>query len=229
MILHDKLNEIVPVWRARARTLVKEHGNVKVNDFTIDQVYGGMRDVEVLVTDISYVDPATGIRLRGFTIPEVLEKLPKVKGATMPYVGGLYYLLLTGEVPTLDQALAVEAEWQARAFVPAHVENVLRVMPDDAHPMTLFSQGILALQTESQFVKRYNAGMKKDEYWIPTLEDSLNLIAKLPALAALIYCKKYSKCEMGQADPNLDWAGNFARRLGIANKEYEDLARLYFI
>lgn len=229
MILHDKLNEIVPVWRARARKLVKEHGTVKVNDFTIDQVYGGMRDVEVLVTDISYVDPATGIRLRGLTIPEVLEKLPKVKGATMPYVGGLYFLLLTGEVPTPDQALAVEAEWRARAFVPAHVENVLRVMPDDTHPMTLFSQGILALQTESQFVKCYNAGMKKDEYWIPTLEDSLNLIAKLPALAALIYCKKYSKCEMGQAAPNLDWAGNFARRLGIANKEYEDLARLYFI
>ncbi len=229
MILQDKLTAILPAWRARARKLVKEHGNVKVNDFTIEQVYGGMRDVEVLVTDISYVDPATGIRFRGYTIPEVLEKLPKAKGATMPYVGGLYYLLLTGDVPTTDQALAVEAEWQTRAFVPAHVENVLRVMPDETHPMTLFSQGILALQTESQFVKRYDAGMKKDEYWVAALEDSMNLIAKLPVLAALIYCKKYSKCEMGQADPQLDWAGNFARRLGIANKEYEDLARLYFI
>lgn len=229
MILHDKLNEIVPVWRERVRKLIKDYGHVKVNDFTIEQVYGGMRDVEVLVTDISYVDPATGIRFRGYTIPEVLEKLPKADGATMPYVGGLYYLLLTGEIPTREQARAVEAEWQARAFVPAHVENVLRVMPDDTHPMTLFSQGVLALQTEAQFVKRYHTGMKKDEYWIPTLEDSLNLIAKLPTLAALIYCKKYSKCEMGQADPNLDWAGNFARRLSIANKEYEDLARLYFI
>jgi citrate synthase len=229
MILHDKLNEIVPVWRERVRKLLKEHGNVKVNYFTIDQVYGGMRDVEVLVTDISYVDPATGIRFRGYTIPEVLDKLPKADGATMPYVGGLYYLLLTGEIPTTEQARAVEAEWQARAFVPVHVENVLRVMPDETHPMTLFAQGILALQTESQFVKRYSAGMKKDEYWIPTLEDSLNLIAKLPVLAAMIYCKKYSKCEMGQADPKLDWAGNFARRLGIANKEYEDLMRLYMI
>jgi citrate synthase len=229
MILQDKLTEIVPGWRERARRLVKEHGSVKVNDFTIDQVYGGMRDVEVLVTDISYVDPMTGIRFRGFTIPEVLEKLPKARGATMPYVGGLFYLLLVGEMPTAEQARAVEAEWRERAFVPAHVESVLRVMPDETHPMTLFAQAILALQTESQFVKRYNAGMKKDEYWIAALEDGMNLIAKLPALAAMIYCKKYSKCEMGQADPNLDWAGNFARRLGIASREYEDLARLYFI
>lgn len=229
MILRDKLNESVPVWRERVRTLVKERGSVKVNDFTIEQVYGGMRDVEVLVTDISYIDPATGIRLRGYTIPQVLEKLPKATGATMPYVGGLYYLLVTGEMPTTAQAQAVEAEWHARAFIPAHVENVLRVMPDETHPMTLFAQGILALQTESQFVKRYHAGMKKDDYWIPTLEDSLNLTAKLPALATLIYCKKYRKCEMSQADPNLDWAGNFARRLGIVNREYEDLARLYFI
>ncbi len=229
MILYDKLNEIVPVWRERVRKLLKEYGNVKVNDFTIDQVYGGMRDVEVLVTDISYVDPATGIRFRGYTIPEVLEKLPKADGATMPYVGGLYYLLLTGEIPTAEQARAVEAEWQARAAMPAHVEQVLRAMPNETHPMTLFSQGILALQTEAQFVKRYHAGMKKDEYWIPMLEDSLNLIARLPVLVAMIYCKKYSKCEMGQADPHLDWAGNFARRLGIVNKEYEDLSRLYMI
>ena len=229
MILQDKLTEILPAWRERTRKLIKEHGEVKVNDFTIEQVYGGMRDVEVLVTDISYVDPTTGIRFRGYTIPEVLDKLPKAKGATMPYVGGLYYLLLTGEAPTTDQAVAVEAEWKARAFIPAHVENVLRVMPDETHPMTLFAQGILALQTDSQFVKRYDAGMKKEEYWIAALEDSMNLIAKLPALAAMIYCKKYSKCEMGQPDPNLDWAGNFARRLGIANKEYEDLTRLYLV
>ncbi len=229
MILQDKMTEILPAWRERARKLVKEQGNVRVNDFTIDQVFGGMRDVEVLVTDISYVDPATGIRLRGYTIPEVLEKLPKAKSATMPYVGGLYYLLLTGELPTTEQALAVEAEWKARAAIPAHVENVLRAMPDETHPMTLFSQGVLALQTESQFVKRYSAGMKKDEYWIAALEDSLNLIAKLPVLAAMIYCRKYSKCEVGRADPGLDWAGNFAHELGVANKEYEDLTRLYMI
>ena len=101
------------------RKLVKEKGDVKVGEVTIGQIYGGMRDVRGLVTDISYVDPAEGIRFRGYTIPELLEKLPKPEGSEIPYVGGLYYLLLVGSIPTLEEALAVEEEWKARSEVPA--------------------------------------------------------------------------------------------------------------
>jgi citrate synthase len=97
---------------------VKESGDVKVDEVTISQVYGGMRDVKSLVTDISYVDPSEGIRFRGYTIPEVLEKLPKLNDTEIPFAGGLYYLLLIGELPTKDQALEVEIEWKMRANVP---------------------------------------------------------------------------------------------------------------
>ncbi len=55
--------------------------------------------VKSLVTDISYLDPQEGIRYRGYTLPEVFEKLPKAPGAEMPYVEGLYFLLLTGDIP----------------------------------------------------------------------------------------------------------------------------------
>lgn len=229
MQLEDKIASLLPQWRERARKLTKEYGATEVGRITVEQIYGGMRDIEGLVTDISYVDPQTGIRFRGFTIPEVLEKLPKPPGATVPYVGGLYYLLLTGELPTAEQAKAVEAEWKARAFVPRHVDHVLRAMPEDTHPMTMLSMAVLALQPSAVFAKRYNEGMSKDEYWIPMLEDSLNLIAKLPEIAATIYCIKFKKCDVYVPDPNLDWGGNFARLMGVANKEYEDLARLYFI
>ncbi len=229
MQLQDQIAARLPEWRERVRKLTKEYGNTQVGTITIKQIYGGMRDIEGLVTDISYVDPQTGIRFRGFTIPEVLEKLPKPPGATVPYVGGLYYLLLTGEIPTAEQAQQVEAEWKARSFVPQHVVNVLRGMPEDTHPMTLFSMAVLALQPSSVFAKRYSAGMKKEEYWIPMLEDSMNLIAKLPEIAATIYCLKYPKCEVYVPDSNLDWGGNFARMMGVQNPEYEDLSRLYFI
>ena len=87
MILKDKIQEQLPSWRERVRKLVKEKGDVKVGEVTIAQVYGGMRDVKSLVTDISYVDPVEGIRFRGYTIPEILEKLPKPKGAEMPFAG----------------------------------------------------------------------------------------------------------------------------------------------
>ena len=59
----------LPAWRERVAKLVKESANVKVDEVTIGQVYGGMRGVKGLVTDISYVDPGEGIRFRGYTIP----------------------------------------------------------------------------------------------------------------------------------------------------------------
>ncbi len=229
MILHDKISAQLPDWRARVTKLVKEYGSVKVGDVTVKQVYGGMRGVKALVTDISYVDPNHGIRFRGHAIPEVLEKLPKPEGAEMPYVGGLYYLLMVGDFPTKEQALAVEAEWAKNSDVPKHVFDVLRAMPKDTHPMTLFAQAILALQGESKFAKRYAEGMTKMEYWEPALDDAIGLTAKLGVVAAFIYRLKYRDGSEPKYDPNLDYGANFARMLGVEDKKYEDMARLYFI
>ena len=229
MILHEKIAAQLPEWRERVKKLVKEHGDVVVDQVTIGQIYGGMRDVKVMVTDISYVDPAEGIRFRGYSIPEVLSKLPKPEGAGMPYVGGLYYLLLVGEIPTKEQACAVEAEWARRSTIPQHVYEALRAMPKETHPMTLFTLAVQSLQTQSEFARRYHEGMRKDEYWEPMLEDSLNLTAKLPVIAAFIYNLKYNGGEISQVDPSLDWGANFARMMGVKDKGYEDLARLYFI
>lgn len=229
MILKDKIAAQLPAWRERVKRLIKDSGHVKVDEVTIEQVYGGMRDVKVLVTDISYVDPNEGIRFRGFTIPEILQKLPRPQGAEMPYVGGLYYLLLVGEMPTLEDALAVEAEWKARGEVPQYIFDILRAMPADSHPMMLFSLAVMALQRESVFARRYHEGMRKDEYWQPMLEDSLSLSAKLPEIAAFIYRLKYKDGAIIPPDPDLDWGANFAHMIGIDDPEYYDLARLYFI
>ncbi len=74
----------------------------------------------------------------------------------MPLVGGLYYLLLIGEVPTKEQAMEVEAEWAKRATVPDYVYKMIRSMPKETHPMTLFSQAVLALQNGSVFASKYH-------------------------------------------------------------------------
>jgi len=229
MILTEKIQEQLPTWRERVRKLIKESGDVKVGEVTIAQIYGGMRDVKSLVTDISYVDPVEGIRFRGFTISEILDRLPKPKGAGMPYVGGLFYLFLVGSIPTVDQAIQVEEEWKKRGKVPQYVFDAIRALPDDAHPMTLFTLAVLTLQRESLFSKQYHEGLKKDQYWIPMLEDSINLTAKLPEIAAFIYRLKYKNGDIIPPDPNLDWAGNFAHMMGIKDRLYEDLSRLYFL
>jgi citrate synthase len=95
--------------------------------------------------------------------------------------------------------------------------------------MMLFSQAILALQHESIFAQRYQEGMTKFDYWEPMLEDSLNLTAKLPTIAAFIYSLKYGSGEFSSPNPNLDWGANFAYMMGIDTPEYRDLSRLYFI
>ena len=205
MILHDKIAAQLPDWRARVTKLVKEQGEIVLDKVTIGQVYGGMRDIKSLVTDISFVDPATGIKFRGMAIPEVLEKLPKPDGATIPYVGGLFYLLLIGEVPTRAEAEAVEAEWARRADVPGYVYDMLRAMPKNTHPMVLLSQAVLALQGTSEYAKKYSQGIKKDVYWEPTLEDAMNLTAKLPVIAAFIYRLKYGD---GKEDAFIDILAN---------------------
>jgi citrate synthase len=228
MKLKEKLREKIDAWRPRTTKLLKEHGDVKLGDVTIAQAIGGMRGVKCLVTDISYLDPLEGIRFRGFTIPETLAKLPKVPGAEMPYVEGFLHLLLTGDIPTEAETLEIVEEFKKRHKTPKYVFDMLKALPKDSHPMAMFSAAIVAMQRESNFVKSYNEGIGKMEYWDPTYEDALNLLAKLPEIAAFIYRWKYKNGDIIDPDPKLDMGGNFAHMMGI-KKPYDDVARLYFI
>ncbi|GAB1471280.1 citrate (Si)-synthase [Chloroflexota bacterium] len=230
MILHEKISAQLPARRERIRVLAKEHGDVVVEQVTIGQIVGGMRDIKSLLTDVSFVDPAEGIRFRGMTIPETLKALPKAKGGKMPLVGGLFYLLLIGEIPSKEQALEVEAEWAKRATVPDHVFKMLKSMPKETHPMTLFSQAVLALQNGSVFASKYHS-MKKDQYWEAALDDSLDLTAKLPLIAAFIYRMKYfGETSKPKFNPKQDYGLNFSRMMKVSDRKgYAELARLYFI
>jgi len=226
--LKEKLAEKIPAYQKRVARLVKEYGDVEVDKVHIRQLYGGMRGVKALTTDISYLDPMEGIRFRGYTIPECLEKLPKPKGAEMPFVEGHVYLLLTGEMPTQENIQDVVDDFKARNKVPHYVFDMLRAMPRDTHPMTMFSAAVLAMQRESEFVKRYNEGMNKMEYWEPMYEDAMNLLAKLPEIAAYIYRMKYKADTPIPSNPDLDFGANFAHMMGI-DHPYDEISRLYFI
>jgi citrate synthase len=221
----------IPEWRERMRALAKEHGDLVVDKVTIGQLVGGMRDIKSLLTDVSYVDPAEGIRFRGLSIAETLRALPTARGGKLPLVGGLYYLLLVGEIPTKEQALQVEAEWAKRAELPDYVYKMLKAMPKDTHPMILLTQAVMALARDSAFSRQYQQGMKKDAYWQPALEDSLDLTARLPVIAAFIYRYKYlGRKGKPRYNPRQDYGLNFARMIGVADRKgYADLARLYFI
>ena len=227
-LLKKHLSEKIESWRPRTRKLLKEYGDVKVGEVSISQVIGGARGVKSLTTDISYLDPFEGIRFRGYTIPETLAKLPKVPGNEMPYVEGFFYLLLTGDIPSDEDVKDVAEEFNKRQHVPEYVFDVIRTLPKDSHPMVMLSTAILAMERESEFVKEYNAGLGKMDLWKPTYEDAMNLLAKLPQIAAFIYRYKYKDDDIIKPDTSLDLGGNFAHMMGI-DKPYDEVARLYFL
>ncbi len=226
--LKDKLYEKIQAWRPRMEKLIKEYGDTVVDQVTISQVIGGMRGLKSLVTDISYLDPNEGIRYRGYTLPEVFEKLPKPKGGDMPYVEGLFFLLLTGDMPNDNDVAEVADEINKRRILPRYVYEVIDAFPCCSHPMAIFSTAILTMNRESFFTKKYHAGLNKLDYWDPTYEDSLNLLAKLPEIGAYIYRKLYREGNRIQSNPNLDLGGNFAHMMGIG-KPYDDVTRMNFI
>lgn len=83
------------------------------------------------------------------------------------------------------------------------------------HPMTQLGIAVASLNTKSKFAAAYEKGTKKSEYWTYTLEDSLDLIAKLPSIAARIYYNIKNPGKRGTSDcvhtlavnPNLDLVG----------------------
>ena len=227
--LKQTLKQKIEAFRPRTQKLNKDFAEVVIDKVTIGQAIGGARDVHCLVTDISYLDPQEGIRFRGKTIPETFAALPKVPGCQQPYVEGFFYFLLTGDIPTGEQAEEIAGEWRARGALPSYVLDVLRALPSDTHPMTMLSIGILAMQRESVFARRHGEGtLKKNDQWDPMYEDAMTLLARLPALASSIYRMKYKGGSFTAPSPDLDWGGNFARMMGIA-RPYDEVMRMYFI
>ena len=86
-----------------------------------------------------------GIRFRGKTIPEIQEALPKAPGGSEPLPEGLFWLLLTGEIPTQEQVDALSKDWAARAAIPEFVEELLDRCPPTLHPMSQFSLAVTAV------------------------------------------------------------------------------------
>jgi citrate synthase len=226
--LKERLFKKIEQHRPRTEKLLKEHGDVVVDQVTIKQIIGGMRGVKSLVTDISYLDPNEGIRYRGYTLPEVFEKLPKPEGSDMPYVEGLVYLLLTGDIPTEKEVNETKDEISKRRILPRYVYEVIDSFPSGSHPMTIFSAAIMTLQRESLFARKHAEGMNKLDYWDATYEDAMNLLSKLPEIGAYIYARLYRDGNRIQSDPALDFGSNFAHMMGIP-KPYDEVARLHFI
>lgn len=217
--LFNRLQELIPEWRAERLKLIKEKGNIELSGCTVAQAYGGMRGVKGMICDTSLVEPDKGLIIRGYPLLDIKDLWPEET----------YYLLLTGELPDEEAKKDLMAEYDKRAHVPEYVWDILYAMPKDSHPMCMLNTAILAMEKESVFRQWYDKGMTKAEYWIPMLEDSLQILAKLPSIAAGVYRIRYDKGDLIPWTPGLDWGANFGNMLGLADPDgsLATLMRLY--
>jgi citrate synthase len=226
-IIKTRFKEKADESAAEIKDLLKENGNKVIGEVTLSQIYQGMRGITGLVTETSLLDAQDGIRFRGYSIPELQEKLPKAPGGREPLPEGLFYLMLIGEMPDEEDANHITAVWQRRSHVPQHVFNAIDALPLNTHPMTMYVVGVMALQTESNFAKDYAKGISKKDYWNATYDDAMDLIARLPRIAAYVYRRKYKNNEHIQPNGLLDWAGNLAHMMGFEDESFKELMRLY--
>ncbi len=219
MLLKDKLAAQIPGLREEISNFVKAHGDKDISKVTVAQAYGGMRGVRAMVCDTSEVPPDKGLIIREIPIKDIAEKLPEE----------IFFLLCTGDLPNKAELADLQKEYAARCEVPEYVWKVLEAMPKDSHPMCMLDTAILVMEKESKFRARYTEGMKKTDYWEPMLEDSLDILAKLPNIAAGIYRMRFNKGPRIAPKKDLDWGANYAHMLGLPDPKgtLADLMRLY--
>jgi len=217
--IFEKLSSKFHIWRDEVSNIIASCKDEVVSEVTVGQLYGGMRSVRSLVCDTSRVPPDQGLIIRGKLLKDVIDKSPEE----------IYYLLLTGEFPDKEELAQFSSDIKKRKSIPSYVWDVLKAMPDDSHPMTMLNTAILVLQKESVFARKYDVGMKKEDYWKYTLEDALNLVAKVPGIAAGIYRIRFNKGELIHIDPEMDLTGDYVHMLGIKKEGFYELMRIYLV
>ena len=220
-LLKQELRIQIPSVQNEIKQLIVEKGDQKISDVTVAQAFSGLRGIKAFVCDTSSVSAEKGLIIRGIPLLDITHILPEE----------VFFLLLTGLLPNEDELADLKKDFSSHLEVSDYVWNVISEMPDDAHPMTLFNIGILAMQGESVFRKKYDEGMPKTEFWEAILEDGIRLLAKLPTLGAGIYRMRFNKGDRIPPDSTQDWAGNFVHMIGLPDEtgDFHKLMQLYFM
>ncbi|PKI85219.1 citrate (Si)-synthase [Malassezia vespertilionis] len=231
--IYEAVGAIVPEKREQLAKLKSDYASTKLGEVNVGHVLGGMRGLKCMLWEGSVLDSESGITFHGKSIPDTQKVLPTAadvghKGKEM-LPESMLWLLLTAKVPTADEAKALSSELNQRGTLPDYLNKIIDTFPKDLHPMTQFSAAVTALNMNSKFAAAYSQGVKKTEYWQSTLEDSIDLIAKLPAIASRIYYNVFGLGDgVQKIDPNMDLIENFTTQIGFGDSEgLIDYLRLY--
>ncbi|MEV7289586.1 citrate synthase [Streptomyces sp. NPDC093252] len=138
---------------------------------TLDSGYGNTAAYKSAIT---YLDGEQGIlRYRGYPIEQLAERSTFLEVA---------YLLINGELPTVDELSVFKNDITQHTLLHEDVKNFYKGFPRDAHPMAMLSSVVSALSTFYQ--DSHNPFDEKQRNLSTT-----RLLAKLPTIAAYAYKK----------------------------------------
>jgi len=172
-------------------------------EITEDLLESGLRGFPVGYCTTSDVDPLKGLSYSGIPIAELAEKDPYE----------VIYLLYYGKSGSSAELKKFSDDLKKRAICRPEVVQHIRELPREGHPMKLFSSAILIL------------GMLegKGNY----REDCLNLIAKIPEVAAAVINYHAGWGKGNPSNPSLGYMENFAQMLNVPGGQSAGLTETF--
>jgi citrate synthase len=216
--LREILRRSIPARRSELREMARRHGDAPVSSVTLSRLLGGLRDVRAVVCDTSAVDPYKGLLIRGIPVRELADWESEA----------LFFLMCTGERPDAEALDELKETVRSRRPVPPQIWEWIEKLPDGLSPMGMFSMATLAL---GGLASEQGAGsVPREDLWERVLEESLDLIARLPVLSAGIYRIKHLGKPPIPPSKTLDAAENWAHMLGLESVDgFVDFLRPYIV
>ncbi len=228
-MLKERIRQVIPNKLKELKEVKELYGDKKIGEIKVSQVLGGMRGMTGLFYETSKLDAQKGIMYWNHNLFQLCDEL-KFRNSEEPLPEALIWFLFTGEVPNAEQVEFVIKNLQQRAQIPAETEKLINSLPKDLHPMTQLSMGVLSMQKDSKFANAYRNGIGKAKYWEHYYEDSMDIIARLPRLAALIYNNVFKNGKKTpELNPDLHIAQNFGNMLGLTDPNFHNIISHYLV
>ncbi|KAK1118873.1 hypothetical protein K0M31_014644 [Melipona bicolor] len=191
--LKEALCEKIPIHYDLVRNIRQQHGSSVISRITVENIYQGLRRVNTIVRETSEIDPKYGIKYRGLTIPEVITLLPR-EGKS-PSAEAVFWLLLTGDIPTQEQTASLIADWSIRREKRKDwwsgpgggiVGSILQTLPKTTPPLGKLSVALTVFDSGKHITEALKNNALSYTHWEYMYEDSMELLATLPAIVGLI-------------------------------------------
>lgn len=208
-LLERKAEEVARAARERAHRLVSiedEQSIAPRSDTFSAGESGGL-----FFSPCLRADPLKGVCVRGISLPELGEYLPKFKGEVPVEV--VLWLLLTGSAPNEEEFDSIKTSLSSYALINHSTMNLVRSMARFNHPINVISIALLHMQKDARAARPGRAEPAgEDGLCAARVRELVRALRALPELVGTIYGLKYGRSSV--KNELEDWAGAVANALG---------------